>query len=158
MTFQSWSDFPVLPERSERRAVSDPAARCLELPESGWGALVAWVAGPARVARGVAGSHDSPVVETVTTAAGTTHRSERARTPTDQAEIDDDADAYLKDAGVPARPRGFRWFLRFPPRCADEDEFWTSLHSALDRDAPEARSPLEIRNAIEGIVEELFRD
>jgi hypothetical protein len=28
--------------------------------------------------------------------------------------IEDDIDAYLRDAGLPPRPRGNRWFLRLP--------------------------------------------
>ena len=46
---------------------------------------------------------------------GTEHRSPSLLTDAELESIDDDIDAYVADAGLPPRPRGYDSFIRRPP-------------------------------------------
>lgn len=56
-------------------------------------------------------SHDS--------ATGKTHAHERPRTQDEQADIDDDADSLLAEAGIAPRPRGRFYYLEMPTGISD---------------------------------------
>ncbi len=88
----------------------------------------------------------------VTTADGGQERGFRPFTSADQAAVDDDIDAYLEDAGLPARPRGFSWYLRTPPHIRPSARFWGRLNGALAVEAPTARYPTEVRQAVEVVL------
>jgi hypothetical protein len=45
-------------------------------------------------------------------------------------DIENGIDSYLLDSGLPARPHGYRWFLRLPAVVNDEQEFWSLLNEA----------------------------
>ena len=83
------------------------------LPESGWGALVGWLAGSERLVgcRDDLADHQVVVTEDRD---GTSTTSVQPRLVADQAIIDDDINSYLLDAGAEARPAGLRWFALLP--------------------------------------------
>jgi hypothetical protein len=106
-----WDAFPVRDDLAAE--LSDDSDRRV-LPESGWGALLCWLAGPQHVARVPASRvRHAPVrVEQVT--AGATTVSHVERTAADQELIDDSVDEYLAEAGLLPRPRGWVWMLGTP--------------------------------------------
>lgn len=57
--------------------------------------------------------------------------------------VEDDIDSYLADAGLPPRPRGFRWFLRLPASVEGEKEFWRRLNE-VDMQGPPMNGNLEV--------------
>lgn len=88
----------------------------IELPDSGWGALIAWLTPRDRIAR-CSDDRDHETRVRVVSGAGRSQFYER-RSRAEQDALDHDVDAYLADASVPPRPRGYRWFLRLPPPWA----------------------------------------
>jgi hypothetical protein len=64
-----------------------------------------------------------------------------ARTTADQELIDDAIDAYLTDAGLPPRPRGYAWILSASPAAP-----WPgvgNLSDAVQQAVQDAGSPAE---------------
>jgi hypothetical protein len=126
-----------------------PQDQAIELPESGWGALIAWLAGPTW-------AHPDParVLPPVTVSvisAGATSEAKFDRTPEDQTSIDDDIAAYLADADVPPQPRAMWWSLRRPAGM-DEPSFWTQVHQSMYKQCPDARLPREIRACLTRVL------
>ncbi|SCE91680.1 DUF5956 family protein [Micromonospora mirobrigensis] len=144
-----WIDVPLSAE-------APPAAtgEYVELPASGWGALVGWAAGPAKLVRVPERPEAHTTVMTTSGPAGDRHRR-RPRTEAEQVELDGDIDIYLRDGGIPARPAGYRWFLRLPAGY-HEDEFWSELHEALNHAHPAATHPACIARQVGSILREIF--
>lgn len=70
--------------------------------------------------------------------------------------LDDDVDDFLAEAGIPLRPRGYRWYLLAPSALRGRDTSnyvneWISTHR------PDVRMPRETRAAIEGALDDLYR-
>lgn len=125
----------------------------VELPESGWGALIAWVSGPSHVIRQLdTRQHLTQVVE-VRDGAHDTYTEPRSET--EQTTLDNDIDQYLRDADVPARPHGYRWFLRLPQGMTG-DMFWHHINSALIRTRTRPTHPREIAAALNELLREPF--
>ncbi|MGP3979361.1 DUF5956 family protein [Streptomyces sp. 8N114] len=154
----SWAEFPVAEEPSERKGDVyrwRDGRQYIELTENGWGALLAWCAGPAHVVRCPDHTEKPPVVTTVTGPGGTVTRSESPRTAADQAEIDDEIDGYLADADVPPQPRGWRWFLALPSQCANARDFHGLVGSAF-AGLPKDMRPREIRDVLSRLSHEVL--
>ncbi len=116
-----WDDVPV---------VKADSAGATEFPESGWGALLCWIAGPedvVRVAR-VAGEVGVTRVEMVDGDSSVTW--ERPTTVEERDAIEDSVDEYLVQAALPPRPRGYRWFAR--PGAPDVATWSRALQNAVD--------------------------
>jgi hypothetical protein len=129
----------------------------ITLSDNGWGALVAWLAGPQRTHRVPWVREGTEIVVTVERPrSGAAHRHIARLSAADVAGIDDDTDSYLTDAGAPPRPRGFAWRLLLPPRIASENEFWSALNVGLDREAPDAQHPLDHAVALTRILVRLY--
>lgn len=107
----------------------------IELSENGWGAVIAWLAGPENVVRKPVGQRKDLVRETCTAADGSTRTWTEPITEADVRGIEDDIDFYLADAGLPPRPRGFHWFLGLPAAVPDEQDFWRRIHEADSGDS-----------------------
>ena len=107
----------VTPERltavDDATVELDSYTRYAILPESGWGALIGWLAGSERLigCRDDIASHHIVVTEDRD---GTSTPSIQPRWPADQAVIDDDINSYLLDAGAEPQPAGLRWFALLP--------------------------------------------
>jgi hypothetical protein len=150
-----WDDVPPLAtDPSASPNVGGTDGGYLELPESGWGALVGWSAGIARLAR-YPDRADLHTTTTTTVGPGGEEHESRPRSADEQAQVDTDIDDYLGDAGIPARPRGYRWFLRPPPGWG-ADRFWDALNSPLNRDHPPATRPRELAARLRDILAEVY--
>ncbi|MFI6819792.1 DUF5956 family protein [Micromonospora sp. NPDC050187] len=99
-----WDDVPVLDD--------PPGDGYYELTENGWGAIIGWFSGVGRMVR-CPDRLPHRYTEVCIDRYGTRERTV-ARSAEDQQMIDDSINEYLGDAGIPARPAGFRWFLRLP--------------------------------------------
>lgn len=102
----------------------------IELSENGRGAIAAWFAGPKNVVREPMGVRTDPIKVTCESAGGATSSWTETITEADVHDIEDGIDEYLLDAGLPARPHGYRWFMRLPAVVNDEQEFWGRLNEA----------------------------
>lgn len=128
----------------------------IELDETGWGAMAAWFAGPANVRRAPVGDRTQMVRVTCTKADGTVTSWKEPITADDVRGIEDAIDAYLKDAGLPPRPRGYRWFLRLPDGVGDEAEFWARITEA-DMALPRAaKHPRDIVPTLGQVITRLY--
>ncbi|WP_428966037.1 DUF5956 family protein [Micromonospora fluostatini] len=74
-----WDDVALSPNA--------PTGEYLELPESGWGALVGWTAGPARLVRCPDRPDRHTTVITTSSPAGDDHQA-RPRTAAEQGDLD----------------------------------------------------------------------
>ena len=97
----------------------------MELGENGWGAIVSWFAGPENVVREPMGIRTDLIRVTCELADGTVESFTETITEAEVQEIENDS--YLEDSGLPARPRGFRWFLKLPATIQDAGMFWRLL-------------------------------
>ena len=104
----------------------------VELPENGFGGLVAWAAGVHHVRR--TADHLNHQTRVTTIAGDETTNHVRPRSQQEQDGVDQDIDSYLRDAGIPPRPRGFRWFVELPGSIRPDD-FWEDINTNLARDA-----------------------
>lgn len=100
----TWDDVPTRDDA--------PGSGYHELTENAWGALIGWLSGVDRMVR-CPDRLPHMVTEVCTDSTGTRERTV-PRSAEDQQIIDDAVNGYLRDAGVPARPSGWRWFLELP--------------------------------------------
>ncbi|WP_255375908.1 DUF5956 family protein [Saccharomonospora sp. CUA-673] len=122
--------------------------------DTGWYMTVCWWAGPGHVVR----VRDEPQWHTVRiqVSRGDVSGSGHAlRTEADQDLIEEDVNGFLAEAGIPARPRGYVWFLASPPVGS-----WASLWRVIadnERAIP-FRAPAagETSVAIESAVRRLY--
>ena len=129
-----------------------------EAPETGYGALVVWCAGPAnsvRVRQRDISVH-RVVIET-TDAVGPVTRTERPRAQLDQDEIDADLNEYLAYAGIEPRPPGYRWFVKVPPELDPPELLWAEVNTALARLPAKANHPRDTKQALLGALPAILR-
>ncbi|WP_422936566.1 DUF5956 family protein [Sinomonas sp. P47F7] len=124
-----WNDFEI----------AEPDDNWVLLEETGRDAIIAWFAGPENVCRAPRSGEGEKVRVTVSQAGGTEVRYEPLA-DRDRVTAEDSIDEYLSDAGIPARPRGYRWFLRVPAGCDSPGSFLSTLHRKINT-APPAGSP-----------------
>ncbi|WP_193612276.1 DUF5956 family protein [Nocardioides lijunqiniae] len=125
-----WQEVPFL-ERPPDAAAHGEAWH--EVDEYGLAVLALWCLRRDRAASSPAG--DPPLARVTREQSGTQDTWTRPRTPQEQADVDDDLDHLLADAGVPARPRGRRWYLRLPPGQGLEEsvrEWWWEINQRLE--------------------------
>ncbi|KXK58089.1 hypothetical protein AWW66_31880 [Micromonospora rosaria] len=147
-TESTWDDVPVRDD--------PPGSGYHELTDNGLGALIGWLSGAGRLVR-CPDRLPYMTIEACTGPGGET-RQTRPRTPDDQRVIDDSVNDYLHDAGVPARPTGYRWFLRLPMGISGEQVESTVIsaigqlpadHVRPSQQAPRIREVLEALHADE---------
>ncbi|MHA7209573.1 DUF5956 family protein [Arthrobacter sp. MDT1-65] len=122
---------------------------------NGWGALVAWVAGPANTARQSVAVRDRHT-EVLVMTDGTFLHQPSMLSDDDLDSIDDDIDAHLAAAGVRPLPRGYIWFIRRPADCPYDDSFWAAINRGVTEAEPDAREPLELRLVLDGVLRSLY--
>lgn len=127
------------------------------VPDTGWGMLVAWLAGPDHLVRLI---DDEQHAVTVTVVQGpTSTTATEPRTQADQATIDDGIDEYLSDAQVPTPPRGYRWFQRVPHGHDSLNEAYARINVHLREADPDnnAVRPEELAPLVANAVADLYR-
>ncbi|WP_326556535.1 DUF5956 family protein [Micromonospora sp. NBC_01796] len=145
---------PPLSDRDEVFVVDGERYR--ELSESGWDALMAWLVGISHLAR-YPERRTQHVDVTVTDRLGHVQdRHQVARTAADQAIIDTEANSYLRDAGIPERPSGYRWFQRLPDGHALED-VEGAVAQAFEVSPPLSMHPRHVAPVMRDALDRIYR-
>ncbi|TSE15046.1 hypothetical protein B1A87_003065 [Arthrobacter sp. KBS0703] len=130
-----------------------PSAAWAELPENGWGALMGWAAGEENLRR----RRTSDAGRTVTgyiERAGEREPFVEPFSSADRDIIDDEIDAFLRDADLPPRPRGYVWMIRIPDGHASPGAFLADVDAVINRTANGTVDPKQLRP----IFAQVFRD
>lgn len=136
--------------------IAEPTDRWAQLEETGWDALIAWAAGPQNLRR-VLNSDVGRTVSVTWTRGEVTEQFEEAFTEDDRRIVDDSVDEYLVDAGIPSRPRGYRWFIRVPDAYGSARTFRDDVDNAINEaDVPRAAHAANWRPVIERVVAAFF--
>jgi hypothetical protein len=86
--------------------------------------------------------------------AGEREAFEEPFTSDDRGIIDDDIDAYLRDADLPPRPRGYVWMIRVPDGHPSPGAFLADVDAAIQRAANGTVIPKQLRP----VFAQVFRD
>lgn len=134
----------------------DDQAGWAEVDENGWGALLAWAAGPENARRRPT-TDDGRTVRVATERNGVvTGPLLEPFTAYDRDIIEDGVNWYLEDAGVPPRPRGYTWFVRvYPPDMAAE-EFMASVSGSVQDAPPEIVNPVQWLGRMEAVLAGIY--
>ncbi|MFK0039709.1 DUF5956 family protein [Paenarthrobacter sp. NPDC090517] len=98
--------------------------------------MVIWAAGPDNLAR-VSPPSSERFGSLLRRLPGEEEQQQFKLTEADLSSIDDDIDAYLAEAGIPPRPRGFDWFIRRPSNDdLDDETFWGAVWAATTERLP----------------------
>lgn len=127
----------------------------VEIPANGWGALVAWAAGPMNTCREPATAGERHT-EILTMANGAAVHQPSVLSDANLESLEDDIDAYLAAASVPPLPRGYAWFIRRPRKCRTDVVFWSLLTDEVRGLEPFAEHPLEFRLVLGGVLASLY--
>lgn len=130
--------------------------RWAELDDNGWGALIGWYAGVQNLRRQPVNDTARTILVTRTSVSGTA-QTEEPFSPADRALIDEEANSYLADAGVPPRPDGFTWFIHLPEQFPAWEDFRCAVTEAVYETAPEASHPSEIAPAMRVVVQSYYQ-
>ncbi|GAB3901850.1 DUF5956 family protein [Kibdelosporangium lantanae] len=151
--YQEWGDVAIalsVPhtqnERTHKNTLTIQGSTFVELPYSGWGALVGWLSGAHRMMR-------TPVELPQPSLEDAGYDDSAA----DREEIDNEIDFYLSEADVPARPRGYRWFLKLP-QGVDGRAFWSKLMQGISDRGLTSPYPGDWKEALEGLLDEIHGD
>lgn len=141
----SWSAFKVLEPKS--CAGSGP----VELPPTGAGMLIAWVAGPRLVRWSPIVLDGTPGVNIYRTIVTGENSVPEAPNVTDQAYIDNDNAEYLFDAEVPRPPALRKWYLVDDSVVSGLSEVVELIEKALDQSEPTGE-PRSMLAAFQGLI------
>ncbi|MGN7250176.1 MULTISPECIES: DUF5956 family protein [unclassified Arthrobacter] len=134
-----------------------PAQGWGELDENGWGALIGWAAGPENLRRGPRQDDSARTVAVARTGTdGSVVESVEAFTAEDRRIVEEEANAYLTDAGVEQRPPGFRWFVRLPAQFFSWDEFSAAVTRSVYAQEPQPVHPSEIAPVMKRSIQRLY--
>ncbi|MBB4762500.1 hypothetical protein BJ971_003056 [Actinoplanes digitatis] len=116
--------------------------------------FIAWLAGPENIVRY---PEDRPQFWDVTVPIPQGHATHRQPETPDQAEMfDESVNSYLRDAGVPERPGGYRWFQVLPPGITPAT-LDSSINQALAGSGTTSMHPRAIRDVVAEEVARLYR-
>lgn len=124
-----------------------------ELTENGQGALIGWLSGAGRLVR-CPDRLPHMTIEVCTGPDGET-RETRPRSSTDQQVIDDVVNEHLRDAGIPDRPTGYRWFLRLPEGFSGE-RVESAVISAMGRLPADHNRPSQFVPCIRATLQDIY--
>lgn len=137
-----WDDFPIAGDA----AASSGNGETVELTENGYGALVAWEAGPRHVRRWPRDNSARTIRVTVEARGRPAVSWDEPMTAEELDGIASDINDYLADAGIPPQPPGYQWVLHLPPGSARAQDFWglVNRHVALE----DGLQPRDTRRAV----------
>lgn len=134
---------------------AEPSASWVVLSENGWGALMGWAAGRENLRRHPSSDADR-VVTGYTEHAVVRHHFEGPFTAADRQGVDDDIDAYLRDADVPPRPRGYVWLIRVPDEHASPEAFLADVDTAILQAAGAVTHPKRLRPIFAAVLRDFY--
>ncbi|MFE4837802.1 DUF5956 family protein [Arthrobacter sp. NPDC056691] len=134
---------------------SEPSARWAELSENGWGALMGWAAGDGNLRRRRS-SDAGRTVSGHTGSADWRKPFDEPFTAADRQAVDDDIDTFLRDAGLPPRPRGYVWMIRVPDSHATPEAFLADVDAAILRAADGIVDPNQLRPIFAGVLSDFY--
>lgn len=126
----------------------DSHQRFATLPESGWGALIGWLAGSDKLI----GCRDDISDHTTTTTSeygGTSSVSSRRRSPAEQSIVNEEINGYLAAADAETQPAGVRWFVLLPDGATASDLWAHANTAAADVQPHPSALVLPVRRALE---------
>lgn len=100
-------------------------------------------------------SDEGRTVTGYTETAGVRESFEEPLTAADRAGIDDDIDAYLRDADLPPRPRGFSWLIRVPDNSSPE-AFLAEVDAEILRAADGSVHPRQLRPVFAAVLSDFY--
>jgi hypothetical protein len=150
MTNSSW----------ECAEVSEAPQDWILATENGWGALVLWAAGPGNFVRvpKAMGDRFGKILHRLPNDGDQSEPF--LLTDADLSAIDDDIDNYLAEADLPARPRGFDWYIR-PPSGNDfaGEVFWSAVWAATTESLPYDRlRPWTMKGPAKEAMARMYRE
>lgn len=134
---------------------AEPSASWAELSENGWGALMGWAAGDENLRRRPSSDAGRTVAGYTEHAGGRDLFDERF-TSADRQEVDDVIDTYLRDAGLPPRPRGFIWMIRVPGGYASPKTFLAEVDAAILQAANGIVEPKQLRALFTAVLSDFY--
>jgi hypothetical protein len=137
--------------------ITQPTAELwAELDETGWDAVIAWSARPQNLGR-IRSSDAGRTVSVTCTRGGVVESFEEAFTENDRKTVDDSVDEYLGAAGIPPRPRGYRWFIRVPSAYPSAQAFLEDVYRAIhSAESPGQAHPAKLRPIIRTVVQRFY--
>jgi Family of unknown function (DUF5956) len=136
--------------------VTQPTDEWAELDETGWDAVIAWFVGPPNLGR-FPNSDAGRTVSVTCVRGGVVEQFEEVFTEDDRRTVDETIDEYLVDAGIPPRPRGYRWFIRVPSAHTSAEAFHDDVHKAINSaEAPGTAHPANWCPLIETVVRRFY--
>ncbi|QFZ20411.1 DUF5956 family protein [Saccharothrix syringae] len=147
---------PGLPGRPASARLQFEGATYDRVPDTGFTMLLAWLAGLEHLVRLPDRESHTVTVTEIRGTARITHSG--PRTSTDQDTIDEGIEDYLADAGVPAPPRGHRWYQRLPHGHDTLDDVYAHVNTALRATDPEGTAihPDQLKPILTDIMAVLY--
>lgn len=133
-----------------------PGGGWLIATENGMGALTAWAAGTDNVRKMAVDDTGRTVIVECHEPGGTIQAWPEAFSAADRGIVDDSAESYLVDAGVPVPPRGWVWLIRRPVMFDDDRQFWGHLNQQIVRQASLVQHPSELAPIIQRTMAGLY--
>ena len=117
--------------------LSEAPPNWIRATENGWGALILWAAGPGNFARVRPAACDRSGSIVHRLPGGEERRQPFLLSEADLSSVAEDIDAYLAEADIPPRPRGFDWYIRRPSNYdLDDEAFWGLVWAATTEKLP----------------------
>jgi hypothetical protein len=130
---------------------ADPSDSWAELAENGWGALMGWAAGKENLRCHLSSDEGRTVTGSIERR-GVKQFFEEPFTAADRQDVDDDIDGFLKDAGLPPRPRGYVWMIRVPGAYASPEAFIEAVDLEILKAARGLVYPADLRPVFETVL------
>lgn len=128
-----------------------------EVSENGWGALLAWAAGPENTRRHPT-TDDGRTIRTIVERPGQPPEfSTEPFTEVDRDLIEEGVNTYLEDAGVPPRPPGYTWYIRVWPPSLTAAEFLDQVNADVNTGPTGTVMPAQWRERMETVLAEMYQ-
>lgn len=133
-----------------------PSESWAELAENGWGALMGWAAGDENLRRRPSSDEGRTVAVSIERQ-GLKHFFEEPFSAADRKDVDDDIDTFLRDAGIPPRPRGYVWMIRVPGTFASPEAFIDAVDGELLEASGGMVHPADLRPVFVSVLGAFYR-
>lgn len=142
-----WDDFESL----------DEPAGWAEVSENGWGAMLAWAAGPENTCRQPATDDGRTTRTTVERPGRPPEHSTEPFTEADRDQIEEGINTYLEAAGVPPRPPGYTWYIRVWPPSLTATEFLAQVNTDVNTGPEGGVTPEGWHKQMETVLTKIYQ-